>query len=482
MSPPRITTHRKRIPWSWAFLICLPWIGTGFFNQVSGDAMTFTMRKFLEDPVIITGISSVNTLFNFVVGVFACYFSDRIWTRIGRRKPFLVTAFIAGGTLLLFVPLVGNLFLLVALILIYQFFVDLGSPWEPLYNEVVPPKQRGRAGIFRMILVYAGGMFFATVLVGQFDVQYELNLPFGRLTGEHVLYWAVALLTIGTGCFLSLFVKETPAPVLPGEEAPEYRPTRLPGIEMVGSGLSPWEGLKQFFRDMFGSRQAWGVYVLYAAPVIAGAATNNPSRTLYMIDQLGVSKPELAKLSLFSMPILMFIFTPLAGYLADRWNRIWMLRIGIAVPALIQLGFVYYLRFIHGFTFDFGLFLGVGLVNAFFNAWLVGVWGPVIFDYIPSRRMGTFAAGFTFVGSIIQFGLMNLSGFWVKGWSKLFGVPGQGEYDYSSIFALDVIFSIFSIGGTIWFARAVKKGLIRAEGIIEIEQADEKNGADPARG
>ena len=39
-------------------------------------------------------------------------------TAVGRRKPFLVTAFISGGSLLFFVPLVGNFVVLIVIIVI----------------------------------------------------------------------------------------------------------------------------------------------------------------------------------------------------------------------------------------------------------------------------------------------------------------------------------------------------------------------------
>lgn len=372
--------------------------------------------------------------------------------------------------------MVGSFWLLVVAIIAYQFFVDVSRPWEPLFNEVIPPKQRGRAGVFRMILVYAAAWFFSSALIYQFDFQYEIPTPLGQLTGEQVAYWTVSLALLLIGGFLWFFVKETKPPTREGEEPDVYRNTWIPGVQWRGEQEKGWAAVKLFFKDMFGTKLAWYIYMLYACPVIAGAATNNPNRALFMVDQVGVSKAELGILNAYTMPVIMLVFTPLGGYLADRWDRVRMMQFGIALPALIQLGFVGYLRWWGNYEYSFAIFLTIALLNGFFNSWLVAVWGPVIFDYIPSSKMGTFAAGFTLVGNVIQFVLMNTSGFWVKGWTSLFGAPGKGLFDYSSIFALDVFFSVFSIAGTILFMRASRRGIIRAEGRLELEEAESNRG------
>jgi len=61
-----IETQHKRIPWRWVMLLTL--MGQSrilvLFAAVS---MTFTMRKFIESPLILNSVSSLDILFNLLI-------------------------------------------------------------------------------------------------------------------------------------------------------------------------------------------------------------------------------------------------------------------------------------------------------------------------------------------------------------------------------------------------------------------------------
>jgi Na+/melibiose symporter-like transporter len=445
--------------------MAVPWAALECLETISRQPVTFTLRKFVEDPGVISFISSINILFNFMVGVGAAYLSDRIWTRWGRRRPFLIVSAAGTGVLLLAIPLAGNFVLLAAALVLYQFFVDVSRPWEPLYNEVIPPHQRGRAGIFRMMAVNLGILFFSTVMLGQFDVQYEVATPFGVLTGEMLLYWTAAALMFLVVGFHLVLVRETRPPEAPGASEPD-RPTRLPGVWWTGGR----GGLGALFRDMFADSQARWIYFLYLCPIVASAANQNSSNyILFLSEQMGISKPDLGRLNGFVMPLLVFVFTPVSGLLADRISRHLMFRLGILMPALIQLGLYLYLRTVSGFEAGMGLFIGVGIATAFFQSMLWAVWGPLVFDYIPLNRMGTCTAGFTMVSGLVGFVLVNLGGQWVKASTWLLGNPGRGTYDYSSVLILWALLSALAFGATFVFRRAEAAGRVRPEGRLADE-------------
>ena len=470
-----ILTHRKRIPWIWAFLISFPWVSSNLLERISTEPLTFTLRKFIDDPGLIALLASVNILFNFMVGVGTAYLSDHLWTSWGRRKPFLIASFGSAGLMLAIVPIVGNVWILALTIVVYQFFVDFGKPWEPLYNEVVPPKQRGRTGIFRMMLSNLGALFFSTVLIGQFDHVYSVQTPFGALSGEQVLYWSCSLLMIATALFLGMFVKETLAPRDPDDPEGVLHPTRYRFLHWLGRREKGWRVVTGLFAAMFGDRQNLWIFVLYLCPVLATSVVG-ANQVLFLTDQLGLSKADLGKLHALTMPFMVFAFTPLAGVLADRISRLVMMRVGIGVPALIQFGFFLYLRFSVDYQPTFALLVGVGILTSFFQSWLWAVWGPVVYDYIPSNRMGTCVAGITFTAGVAGFLLINLGGLWVKGWTAVLGPSGRGTFDYSSILVLNLVMAAVAVAVTALFEFAVRRGWVRPEGRLEI--AELPNGAE----
>jgi Na+/melibiose symporter-like transporter len=470
-----IVTHQKKIPWLWAFFIGFPWVAFVLNERVSVEPFTFTLRKFIDDPGLISFLASINILFNFMVGMAAAYLSDHVWTKWGRRKPFLVTSFASVGVILFFIPLVGNIWTMVVAIVAYQFFVDVGKPWEALFNEVIPPPQRGRAGIFRMMLVNLGVLFFSTVLIGQFDHQYGFSTPLGALNGEMVLYWTCALAMGVTALFLGFFVKETLPHEDPGDPETVIHPTRFRAIRWIGPREKGLKVITSLFKSIFGHRQNLWIFGLYLCPVMTSSFMG-PNQVLMMTDQLGLSKPDLARLNAIGMPFMVFAFTPFAGYLADRLSRIWMMRIGIMVPALVQVGFWIYLKFGVDYNPHFGVLIAVGIATSFFQSWLWAVWGPLIFDYVPSKRMGTCLAGITFTAGIAGFFLINLGGLWVKGWTRLFGSIGLGRFDYSSILLLWLVMASIALVGTFVFQFAVFRGWVLPEGKMEVAEMENGDG------
>ena len=458
-----IETHRPRIPLWWALLISLPWFVGNWQEMVSAQPLTFTVSRFISNPIAITSIWSLNLLFNFMVGIFASYFSDRIWTRLGRRRPFLITSFFLSGIALVLIPLMPNIWLLVGAIVFYQFTVDLGKPWEPLFNEVVPPTQRGAAQTFRMIMNTVTQMFFTGVLLANWDNRLFEPLPGVRLplNGEEVLYWTCAAAMFACSAFLVFFVRETPPPVAPVVEA--FSPIRM-------------------FKDIFAERRALLVYMLYLCPLIATAGTG-ALIPLLRRDQFGFTMRQIGSAEAISALAVTLVVLPVLGYLADRMPRMWLFRIGIIVPALVNAAcFFVAPRVVPGFVMGFTAFAVIITLAAIFQNCLWMVWGPLVYDYIPSNRMGTYASGFSFA-SVVSFVLVNLGGIWVKLFTGWFGSgpyvtpPSATETaartDYSSLYLLNLLFSAIALGLTFVFAHAERRGAILPEGRIELQREEE---------
>lgn len=467
-----IRTQQKHIPWMWAFFIGLPWVTNGLAERTSSEPITLTLRKFVDDPAIISFLSSINILFNFMVGVTACYLSDRIWTRFGRRSPFMIAGSIGCAFTLLVLPLAGSFWMVVLCLVAYQFFVDLHRVWEPLFNEVIPSKQRGRAGIFRMLLVNGGLLIYAKLLMGQWDQTYDLGLPTGPITGEQALYWIVALIFLANAAFLVSRVREEFPATAHDEAPPVYRPTRLPGVQMLvspDSGRTGWPArVVGFFKEMLGTAQKRWVYFLYACPIIANIAVAHPSVLLMQREQIGLTMAQYANIVAISQLFMLLVFAPAAGFLADYIPRMWQMRLGLILPGTIQLGFFLYLRLVSNFHADYYTVLGVQIATAAGLSLLFAVWGPFVYDYIPAKKMGTFQGGISFTAGLLAFGLTNVGGIWVRQWTAALGQGGTGSrFDHSSILLLWFIFGLAATLMTFLFSRAERRGEVIPEGRTE---------------
>ena len=448
----RIETHRPRVPWSWVALMVFPWLPQVYADWCGGVPLAFTIRKFTEDPVLIALLSSVHLAFNFMVGAFTSYLSDRVWTRWGRRRPFLIPAWVGLAAAMFALPLAPSLWALGAIIIFWQFCFDFAKPYEPLYNEVIPSPQRGRASVLRNVMQAVTNLYFNGVLIAQFDRQYGL-VVFGRmlrLNGEMILYWAGAVGILIAAALLTFGVRET---------------VPLHGITRERFRFAT------FFRDVFGHREWWMVYLLYLCPTLAGGGI--PSfAALFQTEQLHFTKEQIGWTGMVAMLINIVLFVPVAGFLADRTSRMRIFQIGLIAPVTLNLLFFLYVRYLTDYTLSNGMLLffttvsGTGGFISF--AWVVH--GPLLYDYIPSNRFGTVSAGFSFVQGLTSFILLNAVGFWVKGFTALFGSRGSGSYDYSSAYVLQFFSGVVALAVAQYFYREVKRGRVTPYAQLELEE------------
>ena len=108
-----IRTLQKRIHW-WAVVLLTSTTSVGVMVEaLSAAPLTFTIRKFTADPALISFIGSINLAFSFLVAPYVSWKSDRIWTRWGRRKPFLIGGWSILILALLACPVAPSLWLLI---------------------------------------------------------------------------------------------------------------------------------------------------------------------------------------------------------------------------------------------------------------------------------------------------------------------------------------------------------------------------------
>jgi MFS family permease len=282
---------------------------------VTVNALVFTVKHFTDDPRLIALTSSIGAGFSFLIGPVSNYLSDRIWTRLGRRRPFVIigwTAVAIGMALIPFMPSYGAL---ASLVVAYTLLGDMSTPVEPLCMEVVPPDQRGRSMAVRLIMVQACLLFYFQVLFPRFDDTFHLpaSLPWlGGLafTGEKLIYAIGTALFLSAIAFLFICVREVKVP-----EAPNIRLSELK--------FAPVRAAKSFLSDIFGDKRWWWIYLLYcSANAFLYSWTNNPLYTLLLTDQFAYTKPDIALMGLPAMVIGVLAIMPVMGWYSDKQPRL----------------------------------------------------------------------------------------------------------------------------------------------------------------
>ncbi|MDC0936266.1 MFS transporter, partial [Pirellulales bacterium] len=117
--------------------------GASVTEAVSVNLLPLTLALYTRDPNLIFWVLAINPAFGFIAQPLVGLLSDHVWTRIGRRAVFLVLAGPIVACSLVMIPYAGSFALLVAVVIVLQFFQDVinGSD-QPLLADLVPPEQR----------------------------------------------------------------------------------------------------------------------------------------------------------------------------------------------------------------------------------------------------------------------------------------------------------------------------------------------------
>lgn len=395
-----IITAKNRIPFLWQLGIATPWAVLRFKYMVIGAIFIFSLKKFIENPAGITFIMSIPYILSIFVNPIASFMSDRIWTRYGRRKPFVITSMIGVAISFIAMPLVPNIWMLLLVYFLYQVSHDFGlGATDTIKQEVVPPKQRGTAAAIAAWLQNIATISFYLCALGRFDdYQYYAGFP---VTGEQGIYWGIGTAILMMSLLMMLGVKET------------YQPSKLKGQRFT---------IRNFFGGML-NRNLWPVYFLITGWTVAHAGLGSLGALLY-IEQWGFTKQEMGINVAVGSTLNIFLIA-IIGIFADRLPRMRSFKILLFIAILVEVSFYIYVEFIlFDKTPSLPEVIFFGEVGAVIGILLGMLYNPLVYDYIPRNEMGTFSAGSVLIGKIIQVITLNGVGIFISGYAMLFMPPG----------------------------------------------------------
>ncbi|MEI6167078.1 MAG: MFS transporter [bacterium] len=396
-----LVTRQNQIPFLWLIMITVPWALFYFMIQVNGVNF-FILNRLIDNPAALTFFFSLpGLIFLFIpVGPYISFMSDRIWTRWGRRKIFLIINFSAMALVMFFYPLAPNVWAFLALMCIAAFIGAFGTPFEALKLEIIPPDMRGRSSAMNTWVNTIINIVFSLAVIGRFDEV----IPFlgGQISGIKILYWSAALGLLIVVFYYFFGIHEVhPRSTITGEKF----------------------NIKKAWKAMTIPQLRY-LYIFMIATTLLGASLGSLGTLLY-INQWGYSFQEMGINIAFGGIINLFLI-PIIGIFADKGRqhrmRIWLTCVGIVSVLTLS-----YFAFVTWYLPD----QRPSLVEIIFfgeTTCIVGIIGgmvyyPLVYDYIPRNLMGTYSAGCGIVAGIVGFFTTNGLGVFLLCWAKLFQPP-----------------------------------------------------------
>lgn len=428
-----------QIKWLWIAALSVPAGMAAFVEKCSGTALVFTLKKFIQDPQAIVALTSLNVLFGILVAPIVAWQSDRLHTRWGRRRPFMIPGLMLLVICLVLLPQARSLGWLIVILVVYQFSMDFGFTglWKPLYADLVPDEQRGRGMVVNRGMSMAMRMVFMLFLIGRFDRHYGGGKGHGGggkaaameavrwagLTGEQVIYYSGAALVVLAILFLICFARESVESVT--------RPAQRERFH-----------LKRYLGQLFGSARLRRLYLWVIAATLMATKLGS-LRALLFTEQFGFSKQMMGNIHTVSMIVNGLIILPLGASLVDRINRQRLFYLCLLCSTLHPIVFWSYVHFICPVP-DPRVVIAFHVVDAAFDhLGLIALW-PLLYQSLTSTQRGTAQAGFLVVGGLTSFVAMNAMGAWIKGYSRLC-LP-HGTYDYMSGYLLIFVLGLAACG------------------------------------
>lgn len=229
-----ILTRKLKAPWMWVILIQFVSVHVVFATFVVGTPLMFLARNHGSNPIAVQQLLALPalTLLTIPLGLIIPWLSDRIWTRWGRRRPFIIAGDALQAICLFLLPLSPNFLSLLILYAIFTFADSLDSPRGALIYEIIPPRQRARGQLAGNLLASVLSFLAFYFLLGRLN-DIPTTGPFALFDFSYFIFifWLAAAVKLGSLALTILGIREV------------YPPNR----RRLYTGRKPGEPLWRFF-------------------------------------------------------------------------------------------------------------------------------------------------------------------------------------------------------------------------------------------
>ncbi len=353
------TAEKPRISILTMLLYSVASLGMGFFYAFANFSLPLYLRTYTASDALIGILANTRSFAGAIIQPLVGVWSDRTWTRLGRRRPFFVTAMPAVAVLILLCALRPPFAVVIPTVLLMTVLFNVGAdPYMALQADITPLEQRGTINSLATMLGAVGQLAFALI---SGLVLWGINPSYSFLFVALGLVLAFAV-TAAT-------IREHP------RQTEAYRPLRLG--EHIATLPRYREAFKFYivqFLLWFGINAATPFLTLFASREIAGVDESLAQLLAGLL---------LAVTAICAIPV---------GILGDRYSRKRLLGIGLALFGVSALLAALLARNVTEIAI---LLVIIGIGNAAHTVLSY----PLLTELVPVERIGEFWGINTFFAS-----------------------------------------------------------------------------------
>jgi Na+/melibiose symporter-like transporter len=334
-------------------------IGTGFFYAFNNAVLPLLIPS--TNVLLVNLMSNTRSIEGTVIQPVVGAWSDRIWTRLGRRRPFMLVAMPLSALFMAITPLAPNLAGIVACIVAFSLLFNVAAdPYAALMADISRPEQRPTLNAVAIVVQFVGQVGLTLVLAFG---------PFGKVIP------ALAYPLVAAGILITSLI--TVATVRERRESAHIEPRRR-----LGEYVAALQSHRQAMR-----------YLVALFFYNTGINTIQVNLTRFAIHVLHVSDSDALKLFLIVILITGLLTVP-AAWVAERVGVKPVIIAGMLLIAVAaSSAFV---------VTTIAQVIPVLVVAGIGNACLSLAW-PLLTLLVPPERIGVFAGLKTSAESLSAF-------------------------------------------------------------------------------
>jgi MFS family permease len=335
-------------------------VGIGFFYAFSNFSLPLFYRSYTSNNAFIGLLVNTRSFASALVQPVVGAWSDRSWTRLGRRKPFFAFSFPLVAILLLWCAARPPFPVLIAVQLILTLLFNLGvDPYTALQSDIAPMEQRSTVNSVAALLQILGQLTLASAS-GLFLWALNTAYSFYLVAGGLVVFTAVTVFG----------VKEKKENIQLREKLALKDHIKL---------LGRYKEVQKFFLVQF---------ILWFG---VNAAT--PFLTLFISKEVKGVSPSLAQALAAILLASTAVFAVPVGIIADRTSRKKILSIGLMLFGLGALATGLFVKTLN-LMIPFIVIIGIG------NTAHTVLSYPLLSELVPNENVGEFWGLNSFFSSI----------------------------------------------------------------------------------
>lgn len=395
--------EQASVSFSYILMLVMFSVGTASVSFCSNQVLQLTLRQFTTQMKLIGFVMALQALNQLWATPYAAWKSDRIWTRIGRRKPLVVIMAPILALTIVLVPHCPTLWLLVALVFVLQMAEDAElAVIMPAISDSVPDRQRPLAtGMWQFAVAIAAFIMGRYVMKLMTPGEHVLNLAGFSLRVEGAHHWpytAAGIIIVITSVIFLLVMREKYVPPRPKDK---FR-------------------LFSYGKEIVQIREHVLIYIIFFSQPLFYLVAISFFATLAKVE-LHISPARYGWAFSYGAMTTLIASIPL-GYLFNRFKYRKAFCIGACVYVLIPITFgLFYMKT----AVDMAIFFSMQILA--FVVFRLNFM-PLVMEYTTPKNVGTIMGFTNAVNGMVRFTALPLVGWIVDATHGSCRLPLWGGY------------------------------------------------------